>query len=53
MGYNYYTLQYLQNEIEISQNIQLFRDATGEKKKGEKKRKQMEKLKRSILTLNN
>lgn len=51
VGYNYYGMQYMQREIEAAEGVQLFRDATVEKKKGDKKRKQREKLKRSIMLL--
>ncbi|XP_060519721.1 WD repeat-containing protein 3 [Cylas formicarius] len=51
VGYNYYGLQFLQGQIEAAEGVQLFRDATLEKGKGERKRKKREKLKRSILTL--
>lgn len=46
VGYNFYGMQYLQNQIELNEGVQLFRDATAERKKGEKKRRQREKLKR-------
>lgn len=52
MGYNYYGMQYMQKQIEESEGIQMFRDATMEKRKGEKKRRQREKLKRSIMVMN-
>ncbi|XP_066151518.1 WD repeat-containing protein 3 [Euwallacea fornicatus] len=51
-GYNYFGMQFLQRQIENTEGVQLFRDATIEKKKGEKKRRKREKLKRSILVLN-
>lgn len=51
VAYNYYGLQYIQRDIESREGIQLFRDATLERKKGEKKRKRREKLKRSIMVL--
>lgn len=44
-------MQFLQKELEESEGVQLFRDATVERKKGEKKRRQREKLKRSLVTL--
>ncbi|CAG9763288.1 unnamed protein product [Ceutorhynchus assimilis] len=52
IGYNYFGLQFLQREIEAREGVQLFRDATVERKKGDKKRKKREKLKRSIMVLN-
>lgn len=52
IGYNYFGLQFLQRDIEAREGVQLFRDATIERKKGEKKRKKREKLKRSILVMN-
>ncbi|XP_050315636.1 WD repeat-containing protein 3 [Anthonomus grandis grandis] len=52
VGYNYFGLQFLQREIEVKEGVQLFRDATIERKKGEKRRKKRDKLKRSILVLN-
>lgn len=45
-------MQFLQQEIENSQGIQLFRDLTMEKNKNEKKRRNREKLKRSVMVLN-
>ncbi|KAG5891080.1 hypothetical protein JTB14_028283 [Gonioctena quinquepunctata] len=51
VGYNFYGMQFLQKEIEAAEGVQLFRDATKERSKGEKKRKQRERLKRAILTL--
>jgi len=51
VGYNLYGLQFIQKELEDREGLQLFRDATIERKKGEKKRRQREKLKRSIVTL--
>ena len=42
----------MQREIEAAEGVQMFRDATVEKKKGDKKRKQREKLKRSMIVLN-
>lgn len=53
VGYNYYGLQFLQRELEAREGVTLFRDASRQRKKGEKKRKQREKLKRSIMVLNN
>ncbi|CAH0548156.1 unnamed protein product [Brassicogethes aeneus] len=53
VGYNFYGMQFIQRDIEAHEGVQLFRDATIEKKKGDKKRKQREKLKRSIMVLNN
>ncbi|KAL3284711.1 hypothetical protein HHI36_018859 [Cryptolaemus montrouzieri] len=52
VGYNFFGLQFLQGEIEKSEGMQLFRDATIEKQKTNKKRKQREKLKRSLVVLN-
>nr|XP_022909858.1 WD repeat-containing protein 3-like [Onthophagus taurus] len=52
VGYNYYGMQFLQREIEAAEGIQLFRDATIERRKGEKKRRNREKIKRSIMVLN-
>ncbi|KAK9880788.1 hypothetical protein WA026_013117 [Henosepilachna vigintioctopunctata] len=52
VGYNLYGLQFLENEIETSEGIQLFKDMTIEKQKTNKKRRQREKLKRSIMVLN-
>ncbi|KAK5640142.1 hypothetical protein RI129_010953 [Pyrocoelia pectoralis] len=51
VGYNLYGLQLMQNEIEDRESIQLFKDATTKRKTGEKKRRQREKLKRSLITL--
>ncbi|KAF5296186.1 hypothetical protein FQA39_LY12640 [Lamprigera yunnana] len=51
VGYNLYGLQFLQMEIEEREGIQMFKDATVKKKTGEKKRRQREKLKRSLITL--
>lgn len=51
VGYNYYGMQYIQKQIEEAGAVQMFRDATLERKKGEKKRKQQERLKRSIMVL--
>jgi hypothetical protein len=42
----------MQREIETVEGVQLFRDATVEKKKGDKKKKQRQKLKRSMIVLN-
>ncbi|KAJ8983270.1 hypothetical protein NQ317_007170 [Molorchus minor] len=50
VGFNYYGMQFLQKEIESAEGIQLFRDATRERSKGEKKRKQREKLKKIHLS---
>lgn len=52
IGYNYFGMQFLQRQIENAEGVQLFRDATVERKKGEKKRKKRENLKRSIMVLN-
>ncbi|XP_076263220.1 WD repeat-containing protein 3 [Rhynchophorus ferrugineus] len=52
IGYNYYGLQFLQGEIESREGLMLFRDATVARRKGEKKRRKREKLKRSIMVLN-
>lgn len=52
VGYNFYGMQFIQKQIELAEGVQLFRDATQERNKGEKKRKQREKLKRSIMVLN-
>lgn len=52
VGYNFYGMQFIQKQIEETEGVQLFRDATQERRKGEKKRKQREKLKRSIMVLN-
>ncbi|KAJ3662774.1 hypothetical protein Zmor_007103 [Zophobas morio] len=52
VGYNLYGMQFMQREIEAAEGVQMFRDATVEKKKGDKKRKQREKLKRSMIVLN-
>ncbi|CAG9855714.1 unnamed protein product [Phyllotreta striolata] len=51
IGYNYYGMQFIQREVESAEGVQLFRDATIEHKKSNKKRKQREKLKRSIMVL--
>ncbi|KAJ8909310.1 hypothetical protein NQ315_015162 [Exocentrus adspersus] len=51
IGYNYYGMQFLQKEIEDAQGVQLFRDATREKKKKDKKKRQLEKIKRSIMVM--
>ncbi|CAH1179400.1 unnamed protein product [Phaedon cochleariae] len=51
VGFNYFGMQFLQKEIEAAEGVQMFRDATREKSKGDKKRKQREKLKRSIMVL--
>ncbi|CAH1105470.1 unnamed protein product [Psylliodes chrysocephalus] len=51
VGYNYYGMQFIQREVETSEGVQLFRDATIEKNKSNKRRKQREKLKRSIMVL--
>ncbi|KAB0792110.1 hypothetical protein PPYR_14071 [Photinus pyralis] len=51
VGYNLYGLQLMQKEIEDRESIQLFKDATTKRKTGEKKRRQREKLKRSLITL--
>lgn len=53
VGYNLHGMQFIQREIEANEDVQLFRDATVERKKGEKKRRQREKLKRSILVMSN
>ncbi|XP_044270413.1 WD repeat-containing protein 3 [Tribolium madens] len=52
VGYNLYGMQFIQREIEAAEGVQLFRDATLEKKKGDKKRKKRENLKRSMIVLN-
>lgn len=51
VGFNLYGMQFLQRDIETAEGIQLFKEVTQQKKKGEKKRKQREKLKRSIMVL--
>ncbi|VEN48491.1 unnamed protein product [Callosobruchus maculatus] len=51
VGYNYYGMLYLQREVEAAEGVLLFRDATRERTKHEKQRKQREKLKRSIIAL--
>ncbi|KAK4873287.1 hypothetical protein RN001_015316 [Aquatica leii] len=51
IGYNLYGLQFIQREIEEQESIQLFKDATVKKKAGEKRRRQREKLKRSLMVL--
>lgn len=52
IGFNLYGMQFMQREIETVEGVQLFRDATVEKKKGDKKKKQRQKLKRSMIVLN-
>ncbi|KAL1518271.1 hypothetical protein ABEB36_001916 [Hypothenemus hampei] len=52
IGYNYYGMQFMQKQSEEREGVQLFRDATLEKRRGERKRKKREKIKRSILVLN-
>lgn len=44
-------MQFLQKEIEDAQGVQLFRDVTREKNKKDKKWKQLERVKRSIMVL--
>lgn len=51
VGYNLYGIQQMQREIEETEGIQLFRDVTKEKKNKDKKRKQKETAKRSIIML--
>lgn len=51
IGYNMHGMQYMQREVENIEGVQLFRDATREKKSKDKKRKQREKAKRSIIML--
>ena len=42
----------LQREVELQEGVQLFRDATKERKRGEKKRKQRERTKRALIVMN-
>ncbi|XP_057671802.1 WD repeat-containing protein 3 [Diorhabda carinulata] len=51
VGYNYYAMKFIQNEVEAAEGVQLFRDASQEKTKSNKKRRQREKLKRSIMVM--
>ncbi|XP_023014456.1 WD repeat-containing protein 3 [Leptinotarsa decemlineata] len=50
-GNTFYGLQAIMQTIEAAEGVQMFRDKTIERNKKEKKRKQRERLKRSILTL--
>lgn len=52
VGYNLHGLQYIQREIENSEGVLLFRDATKTKNTRTKKIRQREKAKRAFLTLN-
>lgn len=52
VGYNFYGMQFIQRQVEAAEGVQLFKDATQQRRKGEKKRRQREKLKRSIMVLN-
>nr|CAD7572339.1 unnamed protein product [Timema californicum] len=52
VGYNMQGLRYLQRDLEAREGVQLFRDATLQRKDREKKRKKRERnLKRAIMTL--
>ncbi|XP_046392675.1 WD repeat-containing protein 3 [Ischnura elegans] len=52
VGYNLHGLEFLQREIEIKDGVQLFREATLDKREKDKKKKRREKaIKRAILTL--
>ncbi|XP_072390913.1 WD repeat-containing protein 3 isoform X3 [Diabrotica undecimpunctata] len=51
IGYNYYGIKLIQKEVEAADNFQLFTDASREKTKADKKKKQSEKLKRSFMVL--
>nr|CAD7392861.1 unnamed protein product [Timema cristinae] len=52
VGYNLQGLRYLQRDLEAREGVQLFRDATLQRKEREKKRKKRERnLKRAIMTL--
>lgn len=44
-------MQFLQRDTEASEGVQLFRDMTQQKRADNKKKKQREKLKRSIMVL--
>lgn len=51
VGYNLYGMQVLQRDVESAEGIQLFRDATINKKKTDQRRKQRERVKRSIMMM--
>ncbi|CAG2059741.1 unnamed protein product [Timema podura] len=52
VGYNLQGLRYLQRDLEAREGVQLFRDATLQRKDREKKRKKRDRnLKRAIMTL--
>lgn len=51
VGYNLYGMQVLQRDVEATEGVQLFRDATIRKKKADQKRKHRERVKRSILMM--
>uniref|UniRef100_A0A6P7GEH8 WD repeat-containing protein 3-like n=1 Tax=Diabrotica virgifera virgifera TaxID=50390 RepID=A0A6P7GEH8_DIAVI len=52
IGYNYYGIKFIQKEVEAADSVQLFRDASRAKTKANRKQKQREKLKKSIMAFN-
>jgi U3 small nucleolar RNA-associated protein 12 len=52
VGYNLHGLQFLQRELEAKEGVQLFMDATLERrKKDQQKRKKEQVARRAIMTL--